>query len=155
VGVDEARGRDGGADRDRHGWDRADRPPTPQLPPELSAISLDAPGLSKRALLERASAAGHAYDPRIVKVEASFAEEIREILVATSDGRMAHDVQPLIRFGVRAIAERDGRRQEGSSGGGGRMTLGYFEGKSPEQHAREAARQAGRCSTRAKRPPVR
>ncbi|MCC6553607.1 MAG: metalloprotease TldD [Polyangiaceae bacterium] len=109
---------------------------------ELPAISLDAPGLSKRALLERASAAGHAYDARILKVEASFAEGVREILVATSDGRMAHDVQPLIRFGVRAIAEQDGRRQEGSSGGGGRMTLGYFEGRSPEQHAQEAARQA-------------
>jgi TldD protein len=40
------------------------------------------------------------------------------------------------------IAEHEGRRQEGSSGGGGRTTLGYFEGKSPEWHAREAAGQA-------------
>jgi TldD protein len=108
----------------------------------LPAISLDVPGIEKRALLERASAAAFAHDPEIVKVEASFAEEVREILVATSDGRMAHDVQPLIRFGVRAIAERAGRRQEGTSGGGGRMTLGYFDERSPEQHAREAARQA-------------
>ncbi len=109
---------------------------------ELPASSLDVPGLDKRALLERASRAGHAHDPRIVKVEASFSEEIREILVATSDGTMAYDVQPMIRFGVRALAERDGRRQEGSSGGGGRTTMAYFEGKSPEWHAREAARQA-------------
>lgn len=109
---------------------------------DLPALSLDVPGMDKRALLERASAAAHAYHPSIIKVEASFAEEIREILIATSDGMMVHDTQPLLRFGVRAIAERDGKRQEGSSGGGGRMTLGYFDGKSPEWHAREAARQA-------------
>jgi TldD protein len=109
---------------------------------ELPELSLDVPGIEKRALLERASRAGHAYDARIVKVEASFAEEVREILVATSDGTMAYDVQPLLRFGVRALAERDGRRQEGSSGGGGRTTMAYFDGKSPEWHAREAARQA-------------
>ena len=100
------------------------------------------PGIDKRRLLERASKAAHAFDSRIVKVEASFAEEIREILVATSDGRIAHDVQPLLRFGVRAIAEDGGRRESGSSGGGGRMTLGYFEDKSPEWHAERAARQA-------------
>jgi len=109
---------------------------------ELDRPSIDVPGLEKRALLERASKAAHAVDSRILKVEASFAEEIREILVATSDGRVAHDVQPLLRFGIRAIAEDGGRRESGSSGGGGRMTLGYFEDKSPEWHAERAARQA-------------
>ena len=105
-------------------------------------MTLDVPGLEKRALLERAAAAAHAYDPHVVKVEASLAEEVREILVVTSDGTMVRDTQPLVRFGVRVIAEKDGKRQEGSSGGGGRTSLGYFEGKSPEWHAREAARQA-------------
>ncbi|MEJ7735756.1 MAG: metallopeptidase TldD-related protein [Polyangiaceae bacterium] len=109
---------------------------------ELSTVSLDVPGIDKRALLERASQAAHAYDPKIIKAEASFAEEVREILVATSDGVMTFDSQPLLRMGVRAIAEKDGKRQEGSSGGGGRMTMGYFDDHSPELHAREAARQA-------------
>ena len=40
----------------------------------------------------------------IIKAEASFAEEVREIVLATSDGKVVHDVQPLFRFGVRAIA---------------------------------------------------
>ncbi|HEY8038873.1 MAG TPA: metallopeptidase TldD-related protein [Polyangiaceae bacterium] len=109
---------------------------------ELETVTLDVPGLDKRQLLERAAAAAHAYDTHVVKVEASLAEEVREILVVTSDGTMARDTQPLVRFGVRVIAEKDGKRQEGSSGGGGRTSLGYFEGKSPEWHAREAARQA-------------
>jgi TldD protein len=109
---------------------------------ELDQLTLDAPGLDKRALLERASRAAHAHDPSIVKVEASFAEEVREILICTSLGHFCRDTQPLMRFGVRALAERDKRREAGRSGGGGRMTLGYFVGKSPEWHGIEAARQA-------------
>ncbi len=109
---------------------------------DLAKVTLDEPGMEKRKLLERAAAAAHAFDARILKVEASFAEEIREILVMTSDGKMARDAQPLMRFGIRAIAEEKGKRQEGSSGGGGRTTLGYFAGKTPEEHAKHAAEQA-------------
>lgn len=109
---------------------------------ELDKVTLDVPGMEKRKILERAAAAAHAYDPRVLKVECSFAEEIREILVVTSDGRLARDVQPLMRFGIRVIVEKDGKRQEGSSGGGGRTTIGYFDGKSPEWHAKQAAQQA-------------
>jgi TldD protein len=109
---------------------------------ELDRVTLDVPGVDKRSLLERAAAAAHAYGPQVVKAEASLAEEIREVLIVTSDGTLVRDTQPLVRFGVRVIAEKDGRRQEGSSGGGGRTSMGYFEGKSPEWHAREAARQA-------------
>src|SRR3954471_10959845 len=70
----------------------------------------------KLALLRTADKAARAYDPRIVKVEASFAESIKEVLLFTSDGRMASDVQPLMRLGVRAVAEDHGKRQSGSGG---------------------------------------
>jgi TldD protein len=109
---------------------------------ELDAYSIETPSADKRALLERASAAARRFDPLIVRAEASFAESLRELLIATSDGRMCFDVQPMIRFYVRALAERQGKRQDGSSGGGGRMTLGYFADRSPEWHAEEAARRA-------------
>lgn len=109
---------------------------------ELEQLTLDAPGQAKRELLERASRAAHAHDPSIIKVEASFSEEIREILICTSLGHFCRDSQPLMRFGVHALAERGKRRESGRSGGGGRMTLGYFTGKSPEHHGAEAARQA-------------
>lgn len=109
---------------------------------ELEQLTLDAAGPDKRRLLERASLAAHAHDASIVKVEASFAEEVREILICTSLGHFCRDTQPLMRFGVRALAERSSRRESGRSGGGGRMTLGYFDGKSPELHGAEAARQA-------------
>ncbi len=109
---------------------------------ELGSVSLDAPGPMKRELLERAAKAASSFDKRIIKSEASFAEEIREVLLFTADGKMAHDVQPLLRFGVRVIAEQDGKRQEGSSGGGGRTTLAYFDTLSPEVHAKRAVDQA-------------
>lgn len=108
----------------------------------LLRAPIDEPGLEKRALLERASARVLAFDPRIIKAEASYAEEVRAVLIATSDGRMAYDVQPLMRFGVRAIAEENGKRESGRSGGGGRMSLAYFEAQSPEWHAEIAAQQA-------------
>ncbi len=109
---------------------------------ELDRPSLWEPGPAKRALLERASLAATREDSRVAKVEATFAEEVREILIATSDGRLIHDFQPMLRFGVRVIVGADGRREAGHSGGGGRTTMGYFEDRSPEWHARQAVRQA-------------
>lgn len=109
---------------------------------DLDRRTLEAPGLEKRQLLERAHAAAVAADPRVVKVAASFVEEIREILVVTSDGVYAYDQQPLMRFGISVVVESQGKRESGRSGGGGRMTLGYFDELSPEWHAKEAVRQA-------------
>ena len=109
---------------------------------ELDAFSLAAPSADKRGLLERAAAAAQAFDSKIIRAEASFAEGVREILIATSDGKLCFDVQPMIRFGVLATAEDGTKRQSGSSGGGGRMSMGYFDAFSPEWHAEEAARRA-------------
>lgn len=108
----------------------------------VDMLSLDLVGEEKRALLKRADEAARAVDGRVQRVEASLAEQMREILIATSDGRLVRDRQPLLRFGIRVIVEDDGKRQSGSSGGGGRVGWTYFDGKSPEQHAKEAVRQA-------------
>ena len=110
--------------------------------------SLARAGADKLALLRRADAAARAYDPRIVRVAASLAEESREVLVVTSDGYLARDRQPMIRFGVDAVAEEDKgngkQRQGGRSGGAGRFGMEFFTrtGQSPEDHGREAARLA-------------
>jgi TldD protein len=102
------------------------------------------PGTDKIDLLRRADAAARAFDPRVVRVEASLAEEQREVLVVTSDGHLARDSQPMIRFGVSAVAEEGKERQVGRSGGAGRFGLEFFAraGQSPEEHGREAARLA-------------
>jgi TldD protein len=104
--------------------------------------SLLVPAQDKLALLRTADKAARAFDNRIVKCEASFAESIKEVLLFTSDGRTATDIQPLLRFGVRAVAEDQGKRQSGSGGGGGRYGLDYFADakRDAAAHGREAAR---------------
>src|SRR5688572_13961315 len=93
--------------------------------------SLDTPGKQKVELLKRADQAARAHDPRIVRVEASLSEEWREVLVVTSDGRYARDQQPMIRFGVHAVAEENGKRQGGRAGGALRRGMDIFQ--LPEQ----------------------
>jgi TldD protein len=97
---------------------------------------------AKLELLRRGDRAARAFDPRIIKVQASFAEELKEILIVTADGKLLRDRQPLLRFGVYAIAESGGKRQSGSGGGGGRFGMDYFDAHPPEEHGREAARVA-------------
>ncbi len=113
---------------------------------EQQILSLDVAGEQKRELLLRADRAARAADPRVIRVEASLHEELREVLMATSTGKLAHDRQPMVRFSVRVIADDNGKRQTGSSGGGGRMSLEYFDVPqgvhSPEWHAQEAVRHA-------------
>ena len=106
----------------------------------VAAPSLAAPAEEKLELLRRADRAARATDPRITKVTASFSEEHKEILIVTADGRLFRDTQPLVRFNVHAIAESNGKRQGGGSGGGGRKGLDYFENRAPEWHGAEAAR---------------
>jgi TldD protein len=110
----------------------------------VSEPSFARAGVDKIALLRRADVAARAADPRIVRVEASLAEELREVLVVTSDGHLARDSQPMIRFGVSAVAEEGTERQVGRSAGAGRFGMEIFArpGQSPEEHGREAARLA-------------
>jgi TldD protein len=80
----------------------------------------------KVALLERIEKMARAKDPRVVQVMAGLAGEYVVVLVARSDGVIAADVRPLVRVSVTVIAEQNGRREIGSSGGGGRYAYGYF-----------------------------
>ena len=69
----------------------------------------------------------------------------REVLLVTSDGRLARDVQPMMRFGVqRGRRGRAASARAGSGGGGGRYGMEYFaqRQREPRRTAREAARVA-------------
>ncbi len=109
-------------------------------PVKVPSIETLAP--EKLELLRRGDRAARAFDSRIVKVQASFVEEIKEILIVSADGKLVRDRQPLMRFGVYAIAEEGAVRQTGSGGGGGRFGMEYFAAHPPEEHGREAARVA-------------
>jgi TldD protein len=114
---------------------------TPQFySPEGSTVNV--PATDKVDLMTRADQAARAYDSSIGRVDINFVDELKHIAIFTSDGRMASDVQPLVRFNVSCLSERDGSRQTARWGGGGRMGMAYFEESTPEALAEEAARQA-------------
>ncbi|MDB5820627.1 MAG: tldD, partial [Rhizobacter sp.] len=96
----------------------------------------------KVALLERIEKLARSKDPRVVQVMASLNGEYDVVLVARADGTIAADVRPLVRLSLTVIAEQNGRREVGSSGGGGRFGLDYFTDAVIESYAADAVRAA-------------
>ncbi|HEY1339578.1 MAG TPA: metalloprotease TldD [Bryobacteraceae bacterium] len=95
-------------------------------------------------LVRRADRAARAYDSRVFQVQAVYADNLREVMVATSEGVLTLDRQPLARMSVWALARQNGGPpQQGHAGGGGRVELSFFlSEKTPEHFAGEAAREA-------------
>ena len=108
----------------------------------LESPSTAAPLEDKVALLRRADEAARRYHPSIARVELNVVDEEKRVMVATSDGRLVSDLQPLMRFNVSCLSDLDGSRRRARWGGGGRMGMEYFETHTPESLAEEAARQA-------------
>ncbi len=104
---------------------------------------------ARLALVQRADKAARAADPRITQVRAGFNDELRHVLVVASDGTYAADTQPLSRFSIGVLAKDPaadngkGATARGTSGGGGRVELSFYDTeKTPEYFAKEAVRQA-------------
>ncbi|MDH5359250.1 MAG: metalloprotease TldD [Gammaproteobacteria bacterium] len=118
------------------------RPSAHQLYMPLDPIdSLSAD--DKVSLLRELDAYTRTLDQRISQVFVSIAAAHDVILVAATDGTLAGDVRPLVRMNVSVLVEQDGRRERGSSGGGGRFGYEYFTASSKgQEYAREAVRQA-------------
>lgn len=97
----------------------------------------------KVALLKRIDQAIRALDFRIQQVTVSLTGVWEHILVASSDGDLAADIRPLVRFNVSVVVEQNGRRESGSHGGGGRRDYSYFLTEDRAMsYAKEALRQA-------------
>ncbi len=60
-------------------------------------------------------------DSRVVQVMASIAGEWQAIQIMRADGSRIADLRPLVRLNVSVVVERDGRRETGSYGTGGRF----------------------------------
>ena len=109
----------------------------------VQVAGTDIPVQRKLDLLQQIDTFCRAYDPRITKVQTSFSSVHKLVLIASSDGKVVGDVQPLLRLNVACIAEAGGNRQNGSAGGGGRVSFETFIKE--EEYldlAREAARRA-------------
>jgi TldD protein len=116
------------------------RPPVPLYRALDPVASLES--AQKVALLEKLERKCRALDPRITQVMASLGGEYEVVLIARADGTLAADVRPLVRVSVQVIAEAGGRRETGSSGGGGRTDYAYFTDEILDGYARQAVSQA-------------
>lgn len=97
----------------------------------------------KMDLLREADAVARAADPRVKQVMVSLLGVHDVVLIARSDGVLAADVRPLVRFNVSVIVEQNGRREQGSMGGGGRYDYHEFiASNAANEYAQEAVRQA-------------
>lgn len=97
----------------------------------------------KVALLREVDELARSLDPSVREVTASLAGRHEVILVLGSDGTLAADVRPLVRLNVSVIAERNGRRERGSAGGGGRVDYDWLrEGDRWSDWTRQAVRQS-------------
>ncbi|MDS4020908.1 MAG: metalloprotease TldD [Candidatus Competibacter sp.] len=120
-------------------WQTAPRPMLYEPIDPLDTLSAEA----KVRLLEKVDAEARRQDPRVTQVMVGLAATQDTILVAGSDGTLAGDVRPLVRLNVTVIVEHGGRREQGSSGGGGRVGYGWFLDEDRALgYAREAVRQA-------------
>jgi TldD protein len=96
----------------------------------------------KVELLERVERMARAADPHVIQVMAGLGAEYDVVLIAGSDGRLAADVRPLVRLSLTVIAERDGRREMGHGGGGGRTGLVMFTDEVLKEYVDRAVHEA-------------
>jgi TldD protein len=98
---------------------------------------------SKLDMLRRVDTEARRIDPRVKQVIVSLVAAQDVVLIASSDGTLSGDVRPLVRLNVHVIAEQDGKREQGSSGGGARETYDFFlQGDRSLEYAQEAVHQA-------------
>ena len=82
-------------------------------------------------------------DSLIKQVSASISGEYQEIEIIKSDSQSFQDIRPLIRFNVTVMVEKNGRRETGSYGTGGRMNYDdYIANNDWKKVCDEAYRQA-------------
>jgi TldD protein len=94
-------------------------------------------------LLRKVESETRKLDSRIEEVIVSLTGAHESIMVANQDGSLAADVRPLVRMNVTVIVEENGRREQGSMGGGGRSDYNYFINQDQAlEYGKEAVRQA-------------
>jgi TldD protein len=97
----------------------------------------------KIALVREAYGAAQSFDGRIVKVRATFQNSLSDVAILNSEGLFIRDRRPMVKLVCIAISEKNGQREFGFWGGGGRVGLEYFKDVlTPRAVGEQAAREA-------------
>jgi len=80
---------------------------------------------ARTALLSEIDRYARGKDPQVVQVMASLAGEWQAVQIMRADGTRVADLRPLVRLNVSVVVERNGRRETGSYGTGGRFAYDH------------------------------
>jgi TldD protein len=108
------------------------------LPVLLTTVPLN----SKLPLVQSVNDRCFALSPLVVKVNASFHDQQKRILVVTSDGAKAEDLQPRTYLAATVVAEKSGKRERAGWNFGGRRPFAYYTPAIVEELAKTAANRA-------------
>ena len=112
----------------------------------------------KIALLRAVDEYVRAQEPALSQVTVSISGVYEEVLIAATDGTFCSDIRPLIRLNCSVLMEKDGRREKGSSGAGGRYAYEYFlqqeDGRPRYQQLADEAIHMARVNMRAVAAPA-
>lgn len=84
--------------------------------------------------LREIDAFARSLDPQVVQVTASMSASVQEVAILRPDGQLLTDARPMTRMNVSVTVDRDGHRETGTAGGGGRhgldalMQPGHWQG---------------------------
>ena len=81
---------------------------------------------AKTKLLVAIDAYARAKDERVCQVIASLGGEWQAIKIVRPGGEVVDDIRPLVRLNVSVVVEKDGRKESGNYGTGGRVSYERF-----------------------------
>ncbi len=113
-------------------------PPLYPMDNPLASMTVE----NKIRLLQLADQVARSADPAVVEVSVSLVGSWSVMLVASTDGTLAADVRPLVRFNVSVILADGKRRERGACGAGARKDYAGFSDDEVRWIACEAVRQA-------------
>ena len=99
--------------------------PTPtnqRLYSDIDPIS-DAEFSVKIETLKEIDSFAREYNNKVVQVSASLVASLQEVEILRPEGTLVRDIRPMARLNISVTVEKDGRRESGSAGGGGRHGL--------------------------------
>lgn len=103
-----------------------------------SDIALD----QKIAWIEKMDRYARAVSDHISKVVISFSDSQTSLVMADTRGRLVEDTQPMLLVSLTVIAEKDGMREQGKAGGGGRYGFSFVTEERIKHWAESAAKEA-------------
>ncbi|MDB9852134.1 metalloprotease TldD [Amylibacter sp.] len=107
------------------GGSKLSNAPTPtnqRLYSDIDPIS-DAEFSVKIETLKEIDSFAREYNNKVVQVSASLAASLQEVEILRPEGTLVRDIRPMARLNISVTVEKDGRRESGSAGGGGRHGL--------------------------------